>query len=79
MIEAIYIAATGRSNQRIKLVSHRFGESVFIPWNYDIDNTRCQAEEYLIKRGHKVVANCQVKDGHGILIQAEHHMFKPLK
>lgn len=80
MVEAVYMPATNTKGTRVKLVSHRFKEKVFIAWDYSLDDVLCQAEEYLIKRGHKVCGHCETKDGYGVLIQAEADLlFKNLK
>lgn len=80
LIEVIYFGPTNTKGSRIQLTSHRFKESIFLSYDYSADDIIEQAEVYLKKNGHKVVAHCETKKGYGILCKANADMlFKKLK
>lgn len=80
LIEAIYRSPGNVKGSRVQLTSHRFKETIYIPYNYSLDDIVAMAEEYLISQGHKVIGHCETKRGYGILCEPNiDHMFSKLK
>jgi hypothetical protein len=51
LIEVRCLGATNSKGSRIKIVSHRFNQSVILPLDYSYNSTLHQAADYLISRG----------------------------
>lgn len=80
LIEARYFGPTNSRGSRIKLTSSRFEQSKTIPYNYEFNNARDIAIDYLEKEGHNVLGSGEV-NGHYVIVcgASDEHTFKPLK
>lgn len=79
LIEARYLGPTNTRGSRVKLVSARFEQSVTIPYNYEFNNARDIAIDYLQKQGHNVTGSGEVRGHYVIVVAHTDNMFKPLK
>lgn len=69
LIEVKYLGATNTRGSRVKLTSHRFGDSVTIPYDYEFNNAHDMAEAWLRKRvtKHSLLFTGEWKDGMNII------------
>ena len=79
LIEARYFGPTNTRGSRIKLISARFEQSVTIPYNYEFNNARDIAMDWLEKNGHNVVGSGEVGPHYVIVVDHKDGMFKPLR
>lgn len=79
LIEARYMGPTNTRGSRVKLVSARFEQSVTVPYNYEFNNARDIAIDYLQKQGHNVTGSGEVRGHYVIVVAATENQFKPLK
>lgn len=79
LIEARYFGPTNTRGSRVKLISGRFEQSKTIPYNYEFNNARDIAIDYLEKDGHNVVGSGEVNGHYVIVVAATDNQFKPLK
>ena len=79
LIEARYIGATNSRGSRVKLVSARFEQSITIPYNYEFNNARDIAIDWLQSNGHNVIGSGEVGNHYVIVVDHIDHSFKPLK
>ena len=79
LIEARYLGATNSRGSRVKLVSSRFEQSVTIPYNYEFNNARDIAIDWLKQNGHNVIGSGEVGRNYVIVVDATENQFKPLK
>ena len=79
LIEARYLGPTETKGSRVKLASARFEQSITIPYNYEFNNARDIAIDYLEKEGHNVVGSGEVGNHYVIVVDAVEHEFKPLR
>ena len=61
-IEVIYYGPTNSRGSRIKIKSHRFKNSYFIPYNYEGD-TLSSAVDYLVNKGFVLVGKAETERG----------------
>lgn len=79
LIEVRYLGPTDTKGSRVKLVSDRFKQSVTISYNYEFNNARDIAMDWLTRNGHNVVGSGEVGDNYVIVCGAVEDRFKPLK
>lgn len=74
LIEVKHLGATNTKGARIKLISHRFGDSVTLDRDYSINNYE-QATHFLNACGVDVIAQAELRNAMGLLVSD----FRPLK
>lgn len=68
MIEVKYYGPTNSRGSRIKLTSHRFEDSLYVPYNYKFNTTLDIARDYLEEQGCTIVGSGETKNGYIIAI-----------
>lgn len=56
MIEVRYISATNNKDSRIKLIDLRFNVSIIIPYDYECNDIKDMAIDYLTLNGFNIIA-----------------------
>jgi hypothetical protein len=79
LVEVRYLGATNTRGSRVKMISSRFSTSVTTSYNYEFNNARDIAIDYLKRQGHNVVGSGEVKDNYVIVIAATDNQFKDIK
>ena len=59
LIEVKYLGATDTKGNRIKLISHRFNESITLNRDYVTNSGNDQAKAYLKKQGQKIIGQAE--------------------
>ena len=75
IIEASFIGATDTKGSRCKLRSHRFEQTLIIPWDYKFTSCNKQAESYLKDNGYNIIGQAEGKNSYLIITDT----FRPLK
>jgi len=52
---------------KVRISSDRFGESVLIPWDYSLNHSLEQAQNYLEKNGFELIGKGETKLGYAII------------
>jgi hypothetical protein len=74
LIEVTYHGATNTQGARVKITSHRFKESIYISFDYALNNIYDMAEAYLNAKGFDIVAMGETKKGFAILSSTFDHI-----
>lgn len=75
-ITARYLGPTNTQGTRVKIISHRFKDSVIIPFDYSCNNITEIAYNWLAKRGYDIIGAMEISGKDDILISST---FRALK
>ena len=66
-------------SSEVKLRSDRLNQTVFLTYDYEIDNIVDQAINWLYRNGHNVVGKGELKDEHILCVEPINNTVKLLK
>lgn len=78
VIKAQYKGPTDTRGSRVVLTDYRFNKRKTIPYNYEFDNARDIAINWLENMGHKVIGSAEAPDHYLIICDAIDGSFKSL-
>ena len=79
IIEVKYLSATNTSGTRVKLYSAYYNQFRIIPYDYQFNNTKDVAINWLKANGHKIIGFGENKKISYIICSATNYFFKSIK